>query len=35
MILCFYWKEIETFKEKDKIIDVPYPPFFNLGVLEK
>jgi hypothetical protein len=23
MILCFYRKEVETFKEKHKIIDVP------------
>jgi len=27
MILCFYWKEVETFKEKHKIIDVPNPPY--------
>ena len=24
MILCFYRQEVETFKEKHKIIDVPY-----------
>ena len=24
MILCFYRQEVETFKEKHKIIDVPF-----------
>jgi len=23
MILCFYWQEVESFKEKHRIIDVP------------
>jgi hypothetical protein len=23
MILCFYWQEVDFFKEKHKIIDVP------------
>jgi hypothetical protein len=26
MILCFYRKEVETFKDKHKIIDVPNSP---------
>jgi hypothetical protein len=26
MILCFYLKEVYTFKEKHKIIDVPNSP---------
>ena len=26
MILCFYRQKIEAFKEKHKIIDVPFPP---------
>jgi len=25
MILCFYWQEVESFKEKHKIIDVRSP----------
>jgi hypothetical protein len=28
MILCFYRKEVETFKEKHKIIDVPNSPTY-------
>jgi len=24
MILCFYWQKVESFKEKHKIIDVPF-----------
>jgi hypothetical protein len=27
MILCFYRQEVEGFKEKHKIIDVPYSYF--------
>jgi hypothetical protein len=26
MILCFYWQEVESFKEKHKIIGVTLPP---------
>jgi hypothetical protein len=31
MILCFYRKEVETFKEKHKIIDVPNSSQCNHG----
>ena len=30
MILCFYRQEVETFKEKHKIIDVHFFPFFPM-----
>jgi hypothetical protein len=29
MILCFYQQEVETFKEKHKIIDVPISSFIK------
>ena len=32
MILCFYWQEVESFKEKHKIIDVPFFTFPNRQV---